>query len=169
MVKCEMCLDLLDTFGDRYRVRREAPAGTRSDPWSQIIPCQHGHIYPHGGNLLGFASRRRGAVARRVACLPYAEVMQAGDDGLNIVFPLERFTEVAAIVHPKRRRRLSDAQRAAAIKRLQPYQLTSGQDPARAQVKRSSETLGRVLSALDDSGAHLASEEVVGLAAASFG
>ena len=108
MSKCETCLNLLETFGDRYQIRWEEPANSRwTDPWYQLIPCRLGHIYPHGGDLLGFASRRRGGVTRRVASLPYATVMQAGDGGANILFPADRFFEVAMMVHPRRRRRLT--------------------------------------------------------------
>ena len=163
--KCETCLNLLETFGDRYQIRWEEPANSRwTDPWYQLIPCRLGHIYPHGGDLLGFASRRRGGVTRRVASLPYATVMQAGDGGANILFPADRFFEVAMMVHPRQRRRLTDAQRAAAIERLQRYWPASGQDSARAAVQRGSEALERVRLALVDPEAHIASGEVLGLA-----
>jgi len=54
-------------------------------------------------------------------------VAQDGDDGANVVFPLEHFQEVAKITKPRRRRRLSERQRAAAPERLRQYQPAKGQ------------------------------------------
>lgn len=115
------CLNLRDLYGATYHIRREDPAATFADPWHHIIPCRHGHIYPHGGQLLAFASRRCGGVARRVAALPFAVVLQSGDDGMNIAFPAERFAEVAEIVRPRRRKVMSAEHRAAAIESLRRF------------------------------------------------
>jgi hypothetical protein len=115
------CANLREMFGDRYRMALEPPARTWNAQWYHLIVCRYGHIYPHGRNLLGFASNRCGAVANRVAALPYATVTQNGSDGMNITFPVEHFNEVAAIVHPRRRRRLSDEQRAKSVSNLRRF------------------------------------------------
>jgi hypothetical protein len=108
-------VNLKRRFGHRYRIESEesynsehGEHGRAEDPWLMIIPAQHGHFYPHGGDTLGFATDRNGAVARRLRKLDFTEVLQDGDDGINIAFPVECFEEVASIVKPKRRRRLSE-------------------------------------------------------------
>ena len=70
-------IDLKTRFGKRYRITHdqahaaEYGEGSRvHDPWLLTIPCRHGHIYPHGGELLGASTDRRGSIARRLAALP---------------------------------------------------------------------------------------------------
>ena len=41
----------------------------------------------------------------------FATLHQDGDDGLTVLFPVERFHEVATLMKPRRRRVLSDAER----------------------------------------------------------
>jgi len=38
-------------------------------------------------------------------------VRQDGDDGVTVVFPVDQFDAVAALLHPRRRRVVSDAER----------------------------------------------------------
>jgi hypothetical protein len=66
-------------------------------------------------------------VAKRLKALPYCRVVQDGDDGANVVFPVDRFEEVAAIMRPRRRRRLPERQRVAVAERLRKYQPAKGQ------------------------------------------
>jgi len=56
---------------------------------------------------LAACTRTAGPVAMRLRSLPFAEVAQDGADGVNVVFPVDRFDEVAAIMKPRRRRVLS--------------------------------------------------------------
>lgn len=109
------CPDLRHLAGKRFRTGHDPAAehepGGRNDPWLLTIPCQHGEIYPHGADRLGFASKTRGEVARAVAALPGAEVVQEASDGMNITFPVDLFDRVAAVVKPRRKRRLSPEQR----------------------------------------------------------
>jgi hypothetical protein len=81
------------------------------DPWLTIIPCRAGHIYPHGGDVLAAWTDRRGPVARKLARLPGVTVHQDGDDGLTVLFTVDRFPAVAEIMHPRRRRQVSAAER----------------------------------------------------------
>jgi len=121
------CINLKEEYGDKYRIRWEEPANSRwLDPWYQYIPCRFGHIYPHGGGLLGFASRKRGPVANRVESLPYAKISQDGDDGMNIIFPAEHFEQVAEIVQPRRRRRLSEENRARLVESGRQFHFSPG-------------------------------------------
>ena len=44
------------------------------------------------------------------------------DDGANVLFDVEHFDEVAEITKPRKRRRLKEQQRQAAVERLRQYQ-----------------------------------------------
>jgi hypothetical protein len=102
------CIDLRDHFGNRYRTVYEdsywAERGDTArvhDPQLLTIPCKFGDVYPHGRELLGASTNRRGKIAKRLAALPSVRVVQDGDDGINVVFHVSAFTEVAAILKPK--------------------------------------------------------------------
>ena len=126
------CVNLKERFGEQYRVVYEesyiAQYGhnTRTaDPWLQIILCHHGHIFPHGGHILAASSCGRGPTARKLAALPGVTIHQDGSDGMTVLFPVERFNDVAVLMKPRRRRRMTEAQRAAATARLAKYAFTS--------------------------------------------
>lgn len=53
-----------------------------------------------------------GAVAKCLKALPFTEVVQDGSDGSNVTFDLEHFDEVAQIMKPRKRRRLSEEHKA---------------------------------------------------------
>jgi hypothetical protein len=112
------CIDLAEHYGERFRVIHEASYsadrgdGARAhDPWTLLIPCERGHIYPHGGELLGASTDTRGPTAKALAGLPGVRVVQDGSDGINVVFPAAEFETVAAVLKPRRRRILSPEQR----------------------------------------------------------
>jgi hypothetical protein len=122
------CPNLAELFGDRYKVTYD-PAYDRPndpdkrDPWMMQLPCERGTLYPHGGNLLAVEVDNHAPTARKVAALPDVHVHQ-GDDGkpagdprkgwggdMTFVFPLALFERVAALLRPRRRRRLSEEQK----------------------------------------------------------
>jgi hypothetical protein len=116
------------TYEASYTVERGGRGRTR-DPWLQMIPCRHGHIYPHGGEYLAASTNHRGSIAKRLAASIGVRISQDGDDGINAVFHEMDFDTVAAILKPKRRRRLTPAQIAQRIERLRKYQFsTAGQN-----------------------------------------
>jgi hypothetical protein len=127
------CVNLRERFGRYYVVNenrlytKQRGTGQLSDPWQQVLLCRNGHICPWGNNLLAACTVKSGQVAKRLKALPFTTVAQDGDDGANVVFPVEHFEEVAAIMKPRRRRRLSERQWAAAVERLRKYQPTKGQ------------------------------------------
>ncbi len=87
-----------------------------------ILPCQRGHIYPHGGDTLAASTNGRGPTARKLAALPGVILHQDGTDGVTVLFPVAMFDDVAALMLPRRRRTLSPEARAAAGERLARYQ-----------------------------------------------
>ena len=112
------CVNLKQQFGDRYKVefeqsyRDERPEFRAQEAsWLMVIPCQHGEICPWGDDTLAVCSKTAGSVAKRLKALPFVTVAQDGADGVNVVFSLEHFEEVAAIMKPRRRRQVSEAER----------------------------------------------------------
>jgi hypothetical protein len=143
------CIDLMEQFGDQYRVAYEESYGAergddarRHDPWLLTIECQFGHIYPQGGNLLSASTNRRGPVANRLVALPCVRVIQEGDDGFNVVFHVSDFDEVAAVMKPRRRRRLTPDQRAERVERLRKYQFTPATHDAGGERRRDGRESG---------------------------
>jgi hypothetical protein len=122
------CIDLKKRFGDRYQVTYEesyaAQHGKRAHkpgPWLMIIPCRNGHIYPQGGDLLAASTNHRSRVATRLIELPGVTVVQDGSDGVNVAFPIAAFEQVAAVMKPRKRRKLSAKERAERDARLKRF------------------------------------------------
>lgn len=137
------CIDLKALFAHRYHTdydeshyAERGPAARLHDPWLVTIPCRFGHIYPHGGQLLGAATNGRGPVATRLAALPCVTVIQNGDDGVNVLFDVADFAEVARVMKAHRRRRLSDDKRTEQVERLRPYQFSRATHDAGAERRR---------------------------------
>src|SRR5262245_39309974 len=120
------CVNLRETFGERFQIDHDEARRRGDDPWLQVIPCRYGHIYPHGGNLLGIATKSRGRIAASLARMEGVEVVQDGDDGINATFPIQLFPKVAALVKPYkvRGRTLSESERQESIRRLAPYRFS---------------------------------------------
>lgn len=125
------CINLKKRFGKRYRIahdeayQAEASAfRSAEEVWLQIIPCQNGHICPWGGDNLAACTRNSRYIAERLRRMPFVTIAQDGSDGVNAVFHVDLFEEVAAIMKPRRRRVISEEQRQANITRLAKYRFS---------------------------------------------
>ena len=112
------CVNLKERFGRRFKItydpsyQAERPEFREAEaPWLMMIPCEHGDICAWGGDNLAACTRTAGPIAKRLKALPFATVAQDGSDGANVVFPVNHFEEVAAIMKPRRRRVVSDQER----------------------------------------------------------
>ena len=126
------CVNLKERFGRKYRVTYEesyyaqyGPYARADDPWLQIIPCQRGHIFPWGSSTLAASTNKRGPTAKKLGNLDFATVHQDGSDGMTVLFPVERFPEVAKLMKPRRRRQMTEEQRLAAAERLAKFAFSS--------------------------------------------
>jgi hypothetical protein len=117
------CVNLRERFGADYRITFDdcydsfhVPRACL-DPWMMQIRCRGGvTIYPHGGDLLAVEVDYHRYLAKRLAAIPGVTLHQ--DGGNEKTFPLALFEQVAALVRPRRKRKLSLEQRAAATARL---------------------------------------------------
>jgi hypothetical protein len=116
----EECVDLRPWANNhRYRWRYEESHGAekaenRQDGrWYVEVVCEHGLIYPKGGNTL-LAHASAGIKQRIRLDIKGAEHHQWDGHAEVFRFPAERLDEVAAILRPRKRRRL-DSDRARVI------------------------------------------------------
>lgn len=102
-------IDLVD-FKEKYRLRWDASRqGQERDPWLRQIPCERGHIAPHGDRTLAVYLERRPISAKRVLTeVPGARAHQQADNEISIVFDVDHLDAVAKIVGARRRRKLSE-------------------------------------------------------------
>ncbi len=95
-------------FGRDYRVTLDESAEGGKDTWMYQVPGRFGTIYPHGGDLLAVECDYHDRTARSLAALPGVTLHQDGNREKTFLFAAELFPAVAAIVQPRRRRRLSE-------------------------------------------------------------
>jgi hypothetical protein len=109
------CIDLAKWFGSEYQIRfDEADNRQRRatiDPWLFEIPCRRGVIHPYGGTVLAVMVDGRPKLASQLRRLACCTVLQDGDEESTFGFDVNHFPEVAAIVLPRRRRQISEAER----------------------------------------------------------
>ncbi|WP_339908271.1 hypothetical protein [Symmachiella dynata] len=141
----DVCVNLMERFGKRYRVTFDPvvdPHGRQRekiDPMLQVLRCRFGEIYPQGGDMLAIELRNHPHVSRKLKESGCCMVHQEGDGEVSMLFPVEHFETVAEIVKPHRRPRMSDEEREKAIERLSQYQF-AGQTYAGPTVRIETQT-----------------------------
>ena len=113
------CIDLEEHFGQKYRIEYEesyyaqyGPKARVNDPWLKIIPCANGHVCPWGGSTLAAVRTKAGPIDGKLADVPGVTLWQDGEkDGSTFLFDVAIFDQVATLMDPRSRRRLSEAQR----------------------------------------------------------
>ena len=112
------CINLKERFGEKLKVTYEesyeaerGPNAWAEDPWMMIIPCKHGHIYPHGGDTLIVETEGHFRIKAAMGRLDCCQVHQDGDDFGSFRFDVADMAKVAQVVKPYRKRQISDAER----------------------------------------------------------
>jgi hypothetical protein len=124
--------NLQSLFGNRFRTEHDPAAKTpseKADPWMMTLPCQNGDIYPHGADRLAVECKTK--TAHKLMAMSGITVHQQGDTEWTLLFDVAMFDAVAAIVKPRRRRRLSEEQKAANVERLKDHRFNNGTQPRR--------------------------------------
>jgi hypothetical protein len=132
-------LNLEDLFVDRYKLEYEESYYAerpefrkQEEPWLTQIPCQHGHIGVWGDEWLVACTDHAGRVVKRLRELPFTQVAMDGDDGANVLFTVDHFDEVAQIMKPRKRRRLSGEHKARLAASNAKYRFRSASEHAPA-------------------------------------
>jgi hypothetical protein len=134
-------IDLKTLAAGRFRLFYDEAAlieqGGKKDPWYQVIPCRYGQIYPYSDTLLAIHSKGSG-IRRKLQAIDGLKLHNWSDDGEAIfLFAPGLFDQVAEIVKPKRKRRLSASHKANLIesgtKALKAYQKSIVNAPKQAK------------------------------------
>lgn len=111
------CINLRTRFGKVYRITfdesydHKGVARKSLDPWMMQIPCRKGCIYPYGGKKLAVEIDYHNPTAKKVQQIPSVQMIQHGHKEQTFTFHVDLFDQVSELIHPKRRRVLSDEQR----------------------------------------------------------
>lgn len=112
-------MNLHETFGKQWRIAWDSAYDPRHvakedrDPWMMEIPCKAGiKIYPQGGTKLAVECDYHPQIARQLGTIPGVELTQDGDHEKTFVFDVSLIDQVAALVQPRRRRQLTEENRA---------------------------------------------------------
>jgi len=116
----ETCINLRERYGQIYRINYEesrnaqyGPMARTQDPWLQQMLCKCGVIYPHGGDRLAASVDGHRRVASRLRRLSCVDIHQDGGFGeLTVLFHVQEFAKIAEVMHPRRRRQVTPAERA---------------------------------------------------------
>jgi hypothetical protein len=107
-------LDLKSLAADRYRITLDESASEDTDRetklWCYRLPCRYGFISVHGVNTL--AAYTRGRMVSKLEALEGVTVHQRGDQEVRILFHPDRLDAIAELLKARKRRRLSDDQKA---------------------------------------------------------
>lgn len=111
------CVNLFERFGKRYRIAFDPAYSAKHrqrenlDPWMMVIPCRRGEIYPFEGTRLAVNVEGHSVTRKALRKLPCCEPYQQGDDFESFLFDAADFGAVAALVLPRKRRQVTDAER----------------------------------------------------------
>ncbi len=121
----------------QFKITYDPVCTDKRDPSMMQIPCRKGLIYMHGERIFALECKTYTArqlvemfpdkivrhhvsgVERKVSGV---RVWQEGDSEWTLLFGYDLFEHVADVVRPRKRRILSEQQKAAQIERLKKYQ-----------------------------------------------
>ena len=112
------CINLHRKFPKLRHTWEPARQKGTSDPWNMLIPCKYGDICPFGAKQLMWEKESGVKIANKLVKAGF-ETRNEGDTYRSVVFHVDRWKEVAAIVKPRTRRVMTPAQKKAAVARLQ--------------------------------------------------
>ena len=112
------CIDLRKKFGHLFKITTDPAYDTSHvprkclDPWYFQIPCKFGIIWPYGGKLIAVEVDYHPQASRKLVLVPGVRLWQDGDQEKTFLFDLGIFDLVTEIVQPKKRKQLSEEQKA---------------------------------------------------------
>ena len=117
-------VNLLNLFGDRFRITFDRAYSARHvpraklDPWMMQLPCEGRGvtIYPHGGSMLAVEVDRRPSIVAKLRAIPGLKLHQDGDLEKTFLFDVGLFEQVAEVVKPRRKRQVTPHQLQALLR-----------------------------------------------------
>ena len=126
------CINLKERFGKQYRITFDPAYDHKGvprkslDPSMMTIPCHKGIIYPYGGEYLAVEIDYHGPTAKQVGQIPGVVCTQDGDQEKTFKFHVDLFPQIAQLVIPRKKRRLTEEQKQKLVERgrqaLEEYQ-----------------------------------------------
>ena len=111
-------------------------SGKEDRHWLWQIPCTRtkgGHIFTYSDTHLAYMSelgRSHGKLRRDLLELGYTRIEQLGDEEFTVSFPVERLDEVASLVRARKRKKLTEEQKA--LLRAHRFSTTAPKSPDRS-------------------------------------
>jgi hypothetical protein len=106
--------------------------------------CRFGTVYPVGGPLLAAEVDNYPLAAKRLAAIPGLNLIQDGDSGKPFTFPVELFDQVATLLWPRKRRRLSEVGRQSLVAAGRRYRFGNGVESVFSGRRATAEPQGGV-------------------------
>ena len=150
------CVNLTERFGDRFKIGWDDAFDPKHrpkdklDPWMMLLEFQGGNIYPQGGDMLAVEVEGRCRLRKKLDALACTILKQDGDQFRSWRFHVDDFEQVAEIVKPRKRRRISEEQRAASSVRLKRYQFVSASQGSKSDQESPPVPVDVVESSLGD-------------------
>lgn len=122
------CINLKSKFGSKYRITFDQSYESKGihkknlDPWYMQIPCRSGTIYPVGGNNLAVEIDYHNGIAKKISTIPGVICTQDGWKEKTYQFDVSLFDQVAELVTPKKKRKvtpMTEEQKTAFVQRVQ--------------------------------------------------
>ena len=104
-----------------------------------VVLCQNGEIYPYDDDQLVASAKSRGTVAKQLQDLEFTTLHKDGADGMDVIFPVDRFEDIVPIMKPRKKRQVSEKERQRLAEIGAKHRFTGG-------VQRSVALHSRVLS-----------------------
>jgi hypothetical protein len=139
-MKTPTCINLHALAGNRFRVWNEMESRRghkEDDPWDWVLPGRSGFVAPWSATRLVACTASAKTTKRFLAMVPGAAIVQdESGTGANITIEPVYLNVAANVLRLRRRRRLTDAQREAALVRLSPFGfLPAAQDVSGGQIR----------------------------------
>ena len=112
------CINVRKRFGKRYRIAFDPCYSSfnvpkdKLDPWYMVIPCKYGGLFAWSDTRLVADVTGHPRIASKLLKFDCVEVEHRGDpENLTVHFDVKDFDQVAAVMKPKKRKRLSEERR----------------------------------------------------------
>jgi hypothetical protein len=127
------CIDLVGTFGEVYKTGFDPAYDSyhvprdKWDCWMMTLLCERAIVYPYGQDVLAAeVDGRRSKTWRELDALGL-HLHQCGSSERTYLFDIHQWPDVAPILRPRKRHRISQERREAARQRMTAWNQSQSQ------------------------------------------